>query len=59
VAYEVTDPDRLAALAALADLMPAPRAADRREHTIAVPLQRLTGRRLAPSRVGHAEAQVG
>ena len=46
VAYEVTDRDRLAALAAR---MPAPWAPDRTEHTIAVPLQRLTGRRLVPA----------
>jgi nitroimidazol reductase NimA-like FMN-containing flavoprotein (pyridoxamine 5'-phosphate oxidase superfamily) len=46
VAYEVTDSDRLAALAAR---MPAPWAPDRTEHTIAVPLQRLTGRRLVPA----------
>jgi nitroimidazol reductase NimA-like FMN-containing flavoprotein (pyridoxamine 5'-phosphate oxidase superfamily) len=49
VAYEVTDPDRLAALA---DRMPAPWAPDRAEHTIAVPLQQLSGRRLAPEPVG-------
>jgi len=49
VAYEVTDPDRLAALA---DRMPAPWAHDRAEHTIAVALQQLNGRRLAPEPVG-------
>jgi uncharacterized protein len=42
-AYEVTDPQRLADLATR---MPPPWAPDRRAHTVAVPLQRLTGRRL-------------
>jgi uncharacterized protein len=45
-AYEVTDPDRLAALA---ECMPSPWVADHTEHMIAVPLQRLTGRRLGRS----------
>ena len=43
-AYEVTVPDRLAELA---ERMPVPWAPDRTAHTIAIPLQRLTGRRLA------------
>lgn len=49
-AYEVLDPARLAELA---DRMPAPWTADRTGHTISIPLQRLTGRRLvlhAPTR---------
>jgi uncharacterized protein len=48
-AYEVVVPDRLAELAVR---LPAPWAPNRTAHTIAVPLQRLTGRRLvraAPS----------
>jgi hypothetical protein len=49
MAYEVTDPDRLTVLA---DRMPPPWAPDRTGHTIAVPLQRLTGRRLSPARLG-------
>ncbi|GAA2558713.1 pyridoxamine 5'-phosphate oxidase family protein [Pseudonocardia hydrocarbonoxydans] len=42
-AYEVTVPERLAELA---ERMPAPWAPNRTAHTIAIPLQRLTGRRL-------------
>ena len=42
-AYEVVVPERLAELA---DRLPTPWAPDRTAHTIAVPLQRLTGRRL-------------
>lgn len=49
MAYEVTDPDRLAALG---DHVPPPWAPDRTGHTIAVPLHRLTGRRLCPGRLG-------
>jgi nitroimidazol reductase NimA-like FMN-containing flavoprotein (pyridoxamine 5'-phosphate oxidase superfamily) len=48
-AYEVVVPDRLAELAVR---LPAPWAPNRTAHTIAVPMQRLTGRRLvraAPS----------
>jgi nitroimidazol reductase NimA-like FMN-containing flavoprotein (pyridoxamine 5'-phosphate oxidase superfamily) len=44
-AYEVTDPRRLADLAAR---MPAPWAANQDAHTVAIPLQRLTGRVLGP-----------
>ena len=44
-AYEVTDPRRLADLA---DRMPAPWAPIRSGHTVAIPLQRLTGRVLGP-----------
>ena len=44
-AYEVTDPRRLAGLAAR---LPAPWAANRGGHTVAIPLQRLTGRVLGP-----------
>ena len=44
-AYEVTDARRLADLA---DRMPAPWVADRSAHTVAIPLQRLTGRVLGP-----------
>jgi nitroimidazol reductase NimA-like FMN-containing flavoprotein (pyridoxamine 5'-phosphate oxidase superfamily) len=44
-AYEVTDPARLAHLA---DRMPAPWAANQDAHTVAIPLQRLTGRLLGP-----------
>jgi len=45
-AYEVTDPRRLTSLRAR---MPEPWAAPARDgHTIAVPLQRLTGRKLCP-----------
>jgi nitroimidazol reductase NimA-like FMN-containing flavoprotein (pyridoxamine 5'-phosphate oxidase superfamily) len=43
-AYEVVVPDRLAELA---DRMAAPWASGRAGHTIAIPLQRLSGRRLA------------
>lgn len=43
-AYEVTVPERLAELA---ERMPTPWAPNRNAHTIAIPLQRLTGRRLA------------
>ena len=43
-AYEVTVPERLAELA---ERMPAPWAPNRTSHTIAIPLQRRTGRRLA------------
>jgi hypothetical protein len=43
-AYEVLTPDRLADLATR---MPAPWAPHRTAHTIAIPLQRVTGRRLA------------
>jgi nitroimidazol reductase NimA-like FMN-containing flavoprotein (pyridoxamine 5'-phosphate oxidase superfamily) len=42
-AYEVTDSQRLAGLA---DRMPAPWSTHRDGHTVAIPLQRLTGRRL-------------
>jgi uncharacterized protein len=42
-AYEVIVPQRLAELA---ERMPAPWAPDRTAHTIAIPLQRLSGRRL-------------
>jgi nitroimidazol reductase NimA-like FMN-containing flavoprotein (pyridoxamine 5'-phosphate oxidase superfamily) len=42
-AYEVTDPVRLAALA---DHLPMSWTPNRGSHTVAVPLQRLTGRRL-------------
>ena len=45
-AYEVLVPGRLADLA---ERMPAPWAPNRTSHTIAVPLRRLTGRRLAPA----------
>ena len=44
-AYEVTDARRLADLAAR---MPAPWAANQDSHTIAIPLQRLTGRVVGP-----------
>ncbi|NMH97566.1 pyridoxamine 5'-phosphate oxidase family protein [Pseudonocardia acidicola] len=44
-AYEVTDADRLAELA---ERLPAPWAPGHIAHTIAVPLLRLTGRRLSP-----------
>jgi hypothetical protein len=44
-AYEVLDPTRLDDLAVR---MPAPWAADHDTHTISVPLQQLTGRRLVP-----------
>ena len=46
MAYEVTDPGRLAVLA---ERMPPPWAPDRSGHVIAIPLQRLTGRRLRVS----------
>jgi uncharacterized protein len=42
-AYEVLDPARLTELA---ERMPAPWAAGRMDHTISIPMQRLTGRRL-------------
>lgn len=42
-AYEVTDPTRLADLATR---MPPPWVPNRDDHTVAVPLQRLTGRQL-------------
>jgi uncharacterized protein len=42
-AYEVVVPDRLAELA---ERMPTPWAPNRAAHTIAIPLQRLSGRRL-------------
>ena len=42
-AYEVVVPERLAELA---ERMPTPWAANRTAHTIAIPLQRLSGRRL-------------
>jgi hypothetical protein len=42
-AYEVTDPDRLATLP---DRAPAPQVPGPPPHTIAIPLQRLTGRQL-------------
>ena len=45
-AYEVVTPIRLAELATR---QPAPWIPDRTEHTIAIPLQRLTGRRLHPA----------
>jgi uncharacterized protein len=51
-AYEVTVPSRLAELAAR---MPAPWAPSRTTHTIAIPLQRLTGRLL--STAGAAEGR--
>ena len=44
-AYEVTDPRRLAELT---DRMPDPWLANRTGHTVAIPLQRLTGRVLGP-----------
>ena len=44
-AYEVVVPRRLAELA---DRLPDPWAPGRTAHTIAIPLQRLTGRRLSP-----------
>jgi nitroimidazol reductase NimA-like FMN-containing flavoprotein (pyridoxamine 5'-phosphate oxidase superfamily) len=44
-AYEVTDPRRLAELAAH---LPAPCAANHGGHTVAIPLQRLTGRVVGP-----------
>jgi nitroimidazol reductase NimA-like FMN-containing flavoprotein (pyridoxamine 5'-phosphate oxidase superfamily) len=44
-AYEVTDPRRLADLAAR---LPRPWAANQDGHTVAIPLQRLTGRVVAP-----------
>ena len=44
-AYEVTDPRRLADLA---ERMPAPWVANHDDHTVAIPLQRLTGRVLGP-----------
>jgi uncharacterized protein len=53
-AYEVVVPSRLAELA---ERMPAPWAPNRTAHTIAVPLQRLTGRRLALAAPDPAEAE--
>ena len=50
-AYEVVTPIRLAGLAAR---QPAPLLPDRTEHTIAIPLQRLTGRRLHPTDTQHS-----
>jgi uncharacterized protein len=44
--YEVTDPVRLAALA---PVQPDPWAPGHTAHTICIPLQYLTGRRLAPA----------
>ena len=44
-AYEVTD---LRRLADLADRLPEPWAANEGRHTVAIPLQRLTGRVLGP-----------
>jgi nitroimidazol reductase NimA-like FMN-containing flavoprotein (pyridoxamine 5'-phosphate oxidase superfamily) len=44
-AYEVTEPGRLADLV---KRMPPPWAPSRQDHTVAIPLQRLTGRRLGP-----------
>jgi nitroimidazol reductase NimA-like FMN-containing flavoprotein (pyridoxamine 5'-phosphate oxidase superfamily) len=54
-AYEVLDPDHLADLATR---MPRPWAPNRTAHTIAVPLQRLTGRRLVavPADAGEGRA---
>jgi nitroimidazol reductase NimA-like FMN-containing flavoprotein (pyridoxamine 5'-phosphate oxidase superfamily) len=52
-AYEVLAPGRLAELA---DRMPAPLAPSRTAHTIAVPLQRLTGRLLAMGPAVRSEA---
>jgi nitroimidazol reductase NimA-like FMN-containing flavoprotein (pyridoxamine 5'-phosphate oxidase superfamily) len=43
-AYEITDPDRLAALR---EKMPEPWVEDHTTHTIAIPLHTITGRRLA------------
>ncbi|MHA6794282.1 pyridoxamine 5'-phosphate oxidase family protein [Pseudonocardia bannensis] len=48
-AYEVTDTDRLADLAAR---LPAPWAPGRTAHTIAIPLSKLTGRRLCLADAG-------
>ena len=50
-AYEALTPTRLAELAAR---QPAPVLPDRTEHTIAIPLQRLTGRRLHPTDTQHS-----
>jgi nitroimidazol reductase NimA-like FMN-containing flavoprotein (pyridoxamine 5'-phosphate oxidase superfamily) len=44
-AYEITDPRRLTELA---DRMPEPWLTNRGGHTVAIPLQRLTGRVLGP-----------
>ena len=52
-AYEVTEPDRLAELA---ERMPAPWAPKRTAHTVAIPLRRLTGRRLVALSGGSAAA---
>jgi nitroimidazol reductase NimA-like FMN-containing flavoprotein (pyridoxamine 5'-phosphate oxidase superfamily) len=54
-AYEVLVPDRLADLATR---MPQPWAPDRTAHTIAVPMQRLSGRRLVavPADTGEGRA---
>jgi nitroimidazol reductase NimA-like FMN-containing flavoprotein (pyridoxamine 5'-phosphate oxidase superfamily) len=49
-AYEVVVPARLAELA---ERMPEPWAPHRTAHTIAIPLQRLTGRRLVAVRLTH------
>jgi nitroimidazol reductase NimA-like FMN-containing flavoprotein (pyridoxamine 5'-phosphate oxidase superfamily) len=54
-AYEVLVPRRLAELA---ERMPAPWAPGRTAHTIAVPLQRLTGRRLVPVPATPSEAEA-
>jgi nitroimidazol reductase NimA-like FMN-containing flavoprotein (pyridoxamine 5'-phosphate oxidase superfamily) len=52
-AYEVVVPERLAELAAR---LPAPWAPNRTAHTIAVPMQRLTGRRLVHTTPSAGEA---
>jgi hypothetical protein len=54
-AYEVLVPRRLAELA---ERMPAPWAPGRTAHTIAVPLQKLTGRRLVPAQPAPSEARA-
>ena len=54
-AYEVLVPRRLAELA---DRMPVPWAPGRTAHTIAVPLQRLTGRRLVPVPTAPTETEA-
>jgi uncharacterized protein len=43
-AYEIVAPQRLAEIA---DIMPPPWVSDHVDHTICIPLQRLTGRRIA------------
>jgi nitroimidazol reductase NimA-like FMN-containing flavoprotein (pyridoxamine 5'-phosphate oxidase superfamily) len=53
-AYEVFAPERLAELA---KRMPAPWAPNRTGHTIAIPLQRLTGRKLITTPASHSENQ--